>query len=314
MDTSAGENETPKKNFNIHISEDNQEQIELDDEEEEEEEDEQVVKTDLKENKEDNDKNTIDIKEENNNSNIENSNNLNNEPNNNEINGEEKKKEENNMINNIEKKSEKNNSSKEEEKIEAKNIIINNESNNNDIHIIKKEDSQIKEKDNKIIEEIKNTKEENIGEDINEVCHLYLKKGNDFNSKEIYCIPITQIKNGKRKSILQKMNVFKKPKNEVINYKIFMEENYIYLAKDIIIDKKNDALRRIYKIYNVRNILNYTCNKELNSNKYKIIFEIMNKKLINKSKEYFIDEENFKEFDEAIRKRLQKYGDKLTKI
>ena len=38
------------------------------------------------------------------------------------------------------------------------------------------------------------------------------------------------------------MNVFKKVKNEVINFMIFFEENFIYFAKDIIIDKKKGLL------------------------------------------------------------------------
>ena len=45
------------------------------------------------------------------------------------------------------------------------------------------------------------------------------------------------------------MNIFKKPKNEEIIYIIFIEENFIYFAKDIIVDKKNEDLRRIYKVY-----------------------------------------------------------------
>ena len=73
MDTSAGENEFPKKNFNIHISEDNQEQIDLGDEEEEEEEEEENSQEEKKESKNvnkiknDNDekKENIEIKDEN---------------------------------------------------------------------------------------------------------------------------------------------------------------------------------------------------------------------------------------------------------
>ena len=51
-DTSSGENEIPQKNFNVHISEDNQEQIELGDEEEEEEEEEENTPEEKKESKE----------------------------------------------------------------------------------------------------------------------------------------------------------------------------------------------------------------------------------------------------------------------
>jgi len=319
MDTSAGENDLPKKNFNIHISEDNQEQIEIDDDEEEEEEEdenEKEAKKDLKEKKEDKNenKNKIQNKEENSNNkkDIDNTNNINNEQFNNETKNKEEIKKENNIIDNTEKINEKINISKEDEEKQSNNIII-NDKDNNIINTNTKEESKQQENNIQIKEDFENIKEENIIEDINEACHLYLKKGNDFNAKEIYCIPITQIKNRKKKSILQKMNVFKKVKNEIINYKIFMEENFIYFAKDIIIDKKNDALRRIYKVYNIRNILNYTSSKESENNKYKIAFEIINKKFVNKSKEYFIEEQYFKAFNNKMVTKLKIYGDKFIK-
>ena len=321
MDTSAGEDDLPKKNFNIHISEDNQEQIEIDDDEEEEEEEDETEKEekkDLNEKKEDETENQNNIQSKveeniNNEKIIDNANNINHEKVNNETNNKEEIKQENNIINNTEKTNEKINTAKEEEGKESNNIIL-NDNINNDINTSTKEDSKPQENiDNQIKEDFENMKEENLIEDINEACHLYLKKGNDFNAKEIYCIPITQIKNRKKKSLLQKMNVFKKEKNEVINYKIFMEENFIYFAKDIIIDKKNDALRRIYKVYNIRNILNYTSSKESENNKYKIVFEMVNKKFVNKSKEYFIEEQYFKDFNNEVMKKLKIYGDKLNK-
>ena len=319
MDTSAGENDFPKKNFNIHISEDNQEQIEIDDDEEEEEEEdenEKETKKDFQEKKEDKNENqnNIQTKEENSNNkkNIDNTNNINNEQINNVTNIKEEIKKENNIIDNTEKNNEKVNTIKEEEEKDSNNIII-NDKDNNIINTNTNEESKQQENNIQIKEDSENIKEENIIEDINEACHLYLKKGNDFNAKEIYCIPISQIKNRKKKSILQKMNVFKKVKNEVINYKIFMEENFIYFAKDIIIDKKNDALRRIYKVYNIRNILNYTSSKESENNNYKIVFEIINKKYVNKSKEYFIEEQYFKAFNDKMIKKLKIYGDKFIK-
>ena len=315
MDTSAGENETPKKSFNIHISEDNQEEIEIaDDEEEEEEEDEpkQETKKELNNNEEDKDKDIIGQKEQkNNDDNIlekKDNNDLENITNNqinSKSNGEEIKKE-----NNIENDSEKNsikNIPQKDLKYDSNNINLNKE--NININDNKKEELLIETHNIQIKEEEKNNiKKENIIENINEVCHLYLKAGNDFNSKEIYCIPITQIKNRKKKSIFQKMNVFKKVKNEVINFKIFFEENFIYFAKDIIVDKKNKDLRRISKVYNIRNISNYISNKDLESNKYKIEIEIMNKKLVTKSKEYFIEEEYYKEFNDEMNKKLKLYS------
>ena len=307
MDTSAGENEIPKKSFNIQISEDNQEEIELDDEEEEEEEEnEQEKKKELKEDKKENkdkEENTIEIKEkENNNINKEDNIDQNKQKDlidNKEESKKEKEeiKEENNTIKDIDKDKEKKNISIEEEKIETNKIILND----------KKLEINANNKEEKIKNENDNKEEYLIEEDINETSHLYLKKGNVFNYKEIYCIPLTQIKNQKKKSLLQKMNIFKKPKNEEIIYIIFIEENFIYFAKDIIVDKKNEDLRRIYKVYNIRNILNYTSNKEKESNKYKIEIEIMNKKLVRKYKEYFIEENYYNEFNDIIKQKLDIY-------
>ena len=380
MDTSAGENEFPKKNFNIHISEDNQEQIDLGDEEEEEEEEEENSQEEKKESKnvnkikDDNDekKENIEIKDENKNidkeiknnenkindeiltdekdknkkeeisENIKKENideNANNDKNeeikennieNKEINennkkeemnenikkeekrneNEDKIKEENNINNNIEKIEVKNNIIKEEDKKESKekNNIINE--NNNIINIDTNEEKTNEEKK----EETTDIAELNIEEeDINETCHIYLKPGNDFNSKEMYCLPISKLKLGKKKSLFQKINVFKKAKTEIINYKIFFEDNFIYFANDIIIDKNDESMRRINKIYNIRNILNYTSNKDEENKKYKIMIEIMNKKNIKKSKEYLIEEQYFKEFNDELIKKLKLYGDKLIK-
>ena len=317
MDTSAGENETPKKSFNIHISEDNQEEIEIaDDEEEEEEEDEpeQKAKTVLKNNEEDKDNNS-NSKDNNNNKNdnnleSKNKNDLTN-INNNQINSNSNNQEiknENNISNENKNNSEKNNAHKDSNN--NSNDIISNKENRipNNNNNKKEETKEIKNKEIKENENI-NIEEEDIIKNINEVCHLYLKKGNDFNSKEIYCIPITQIKNRKKKSVLQKMNVFKKVKNEVINFKIFFEENFIYFAKDIIIDKKNKDSRRICKIYNIRNITNYSSNKEIGSNKYKIEIDILNKKFIKKSKEYFVEETYYKDFNDIMNKKLKLYVD-----
>ena len=316
MDTSAGENETPKKSFNIHISEDNQEEIEIADDEEEEEEDEpeQKAKTVIKNNEEDKDNNSYSKDNNNNNKNdnnleSKNKNDLTN-INNNQINSNSNNQEiknENNISNENKNNSKKNNAQKDSNN-NSNDIISNKENripNNNNK---KEETKEIKNKEIKENENI-NIEEEDIIKNINEVCHLYLKKGNDFNSKEIYCIPITQIKNRKKKSVLQKMNVFKKVKNEVINFKIFFEENFIYFAKDIIIDKKNKDSRRICKIYNIRNITNYSSNKEIGSNKYKIEIDILNKKFIKKSKEYFVEETYYKDFNDIMNKKLKLYVD-----
>ena len=347
MDTSSGDNELHKKNFNIQISEENQENIELGDEEEEEEEEEEVnvqeEKKDSNDNKKDNeninkkeeikekdikkDNEIINKKKEIKENDIKNDtnkiDNIDNKVISNNINNPEKItenkeeviqneiKEENININNN--NDEKNNELKSEEKKEKDNNISSDV--NKIINIEEKEEIKNIENNNEIKEISDNNNEKNIEnlDDIDESCHLYLKIGNDFNSKEIYCISLSKVRGAKKKSFLQKMNVFKKVKDEIINYVVFLDENFIYLAKDIIVDKKNDVLRRIKKIYNIRNIFNYRSEKISEENKYKIEFQTINKKNIQKTKEYFIEEQYYKEFNDTMIKKLKLFGNDIKK-
>ena len=357
-DASSGENDVPKKNYNIHISEDDQgDDIDLGDEEEEEEEEEeekekekekvkekekeQDSKEDSNNNNKENineDKNSEKNKIDNIDNNIKDVENNINKPQENIVVKKEKPKkdetkEENNKIDNIskekdnnfendnEKNTDEHNIQNEEkinakpEKEEKKELNKKISDNNNEANTIKndKEEKISPENNIKIKEISENIEKEDLEEDINEACHLSFKKGNDFNSRDIYCIPISKIKNQKKKSIFQKMNLFQKAKNDIINYLIFIEENLMYFSKDIMIDKKNDKIRRINKVYNIKNMLNYTSNKELNNNKYKLVFEIMNKKYISKTKEYFIAEEHYKEFNDELTKKLKIYGNQIIK-
>lgn len=289
------ENDTPRKNFNIHISEDNQEVFAIgDDDEEEEEEDYEEDENNKKDSKEKNNENINNIKE----------------INKNEIKSENKKEKEDKKI---EKKEENIKEEKKEEEIKNKkgNIIqedtdkdLKNNINSNLVKENNKIGENNNENNNKInIEE--NKDEENIVYNNTDTCHLYLKKGNDFNSNEILCFPI--LKNCKRKGVFKKIGFFKKPKYDLLNFKIFIDENFIYLAKDIIIDKKNIHKRRISKVLKVKNIINYSYSKGENNN-YHVIIEIINKNGILKKKEFYIDEKYFTSFNEEITKSLKLFG------
>ena len=335
---STNENETRKKNFNIHISEDNLEVFGFGDEEEEEEEDEEENVKEKKEKKspeqkdidkekdnsisqniEDNknkniisDTNKDEIKSENSNPNKDEIKNENNPIiNKDEIKGVDEKEspnikennDDNNNINNKKEqtkinKDENKSNIKEENKKEEENIINNikekdkKETNENKNNIINKENNE------------HNINRENILNNNSETCHLYLKKGNDFNSNEIYCIPVSR--NKKKKSVFQKIGLFKKPKYDLVNYKIFFDESFIYLAKDIIIDKMNISKRRINNVLKIKNIINYSYTKD--NNKYIVTIEIKNKNDIKKNKEFFIEEKYFASFNEEINKGLKLYG------
>ena len=321
--TGSGENETPRKNFNIHISEDNLEVFAVGDEEDEEEEDEEENEIkDTTEKKEEDKKEDISTKQEKNKveekpdgdaNNNEETKNFEKENNNNKIsNNEEMKNNEMNKNNNCidankeEKEKEqkdiiKNNNNLEENK---ENIQINNIINTYSEHKInenKKNIDILKEK-HKSESDIPNF--ESLIKDSNETCHLYLKKGNDFNSIEINCYPI--IRNKKKKSVFQKIGFFKKQKSDLVNYKLFFDEYFIYLSKDIIIDKKNIEKRRISNVLKIQNIINYSTTKEQNN--YRVIIEIINKNGIIKNKELFIEEKYFEAFNKDINYSLKLYG------
>ena len=344
--------ETPRKNFNIQISDDNQEIFAVGDDEEEEEEDEEEIEKEIKDKKEkenkdnineniisDNKDNKIDkeIKNENINQdikketkenknkneiisvkeeesqkqNIKNSN-LNDTHNINDVKNETKvikdnantddkevkKNDNNNISKNIEENNKKENNDNINEIKEENNI-------NNDNNIDRKEENIIND-NNKINneEKLENSINENRLNEHFETCHLCLKKGNDFNSDEIYCIPI--IRNKKKKSVLQKFGLFKKPKYDLVNYKIFFDECFIYLSKDIVIDKKNTNKRRINNVLKIKNIINFNTKKEQNN--YFVTIDIYNKNGVLKNKEFFVEEKYFEYFNKEINKSLELYG------
>ena len=339
--------ETPRRNFNIQISDDNQEIFAVGDDEEEEEEDEEENEKEIKDKKEkeskDNKNENIisddkdkkidkEIKNEYINPDIKNEA-KENENKNKDISAKEEEKQkqniknsnlnDNNSINNVknETKVNKDNTNiddKEVKKIDENNSnskIIEEKNKKENINEIKEEnninnDNNIKEENiindnNKINKEEKteNIKENTLNEHF-ETCHLCLKKGNDFNSDEIYCIPI--IRNKKKKSVLQKFGLFKKPKYDLVNYKIFFDECFIYLSKDIVIDKKNTSKRRINNVLKIKNIINFNTKKEQNN--YFVTIDIYNKNGVLKSKEFFVEEKYFEYFNKEINKSLELYG------
>ena len=340
--------ETPRRNFNIQISDDNQEIFAVGDDEEEEEEDEEENEKEIKDKKEkeskDNKNENIisddkdkkidkEIKNENINPDIKNEA-KENENKNKDISAKEEEKQkqniknsnlnDNNSINNVknETKVNKDNTNiddKEVKKIDENNSnskIIEEKNKKENINEIKEEnninnDNNIKEENiindnNKINNEenIENSIKENTLKEYFETCHLCLKKGNDFNSDEIYCIPI--IRNKKKKSVLQKFGLFKKPKYDLVNYKIFFDECFIYLSKDIVIDKKNINKRRINNVLKIKNIINFNTKKEQNN--YFVTIDIYNKNGVLKNKEFFIEEKYFEYFNREINKSLELYG------
>ena len=259
--------DTQKKNYNIHLSEDNQEIFQIgDEEEEEEEEEENEIKENLRGKKilenmnEDEEKKEIKIKNE-------------------------EKREETIGLYNI-KSSKKNDN-------ECRNINTENEI---------KEEIFDKQDENKEKMDEKNRKQEFL-QDFTDTCHLYLKKGQDFNSSDIYCFPVIRKKyiKGLFKSFLKRQKYY------FSNYLIFFVDCFIYLSKDVVVNKSYTSIRRINNIIKAQNLINFSKTRET-EDKYILTLEILNKHGIKKTKELIIEDKYFPEINEKFKEIFKIYG------
>ena len=71
---------------------------------------------------------------------------------------------------------------------------------------------------------------------------------------------------------------------------VLFDENYLYVLKDIVINKKNEKLRRINDIYDLRQLLNYNVTKKQNGFEYTLNF-ILEKNFLDRKIKKFLFEE-----------------------
>ena len=190
---------------------------------------------------------------------------------------------------------------KEEDKIEEKG--------EEEIIEIKKENPSEKEKENSE-KENQNTddkKEEgktvkvfykNSNNDKTSFCHLIFHNGFDIDisTKKIFeCYDHIN-----RRNLL----LFKKSTN--IKSFIFIEEQYMYILKDIIINKNNDYLRRINNKFDLNTLFDYNVQKE--QDKYLFTFDfIQNNNLFERNTKHLLFEEKEGEkFEELLIETLEK--------
>ena len=141
--------------------------------------------------------------------------------------------------------------------------------------------------------------------DENFSCHMMLKKGNNININDFIIFPILFME--KQKSLFYKMGMINNPSYEPKNYIFFLDEHYLYFAKDEIIQEEMDEnTRRITKIvslfdikdffndhYDEHFIIKLTIKKEMKSEK---IFR------------FYIDQKYFTEFIKLFNLKLNIYG------
>ena len=85
-------------------------------------------------------------------------------------------------------------------------------------------------------------------------CHYLLRKGVDIDITNFKCFTC-------KEQINSKILLFTKQYSKT-NTLLFIDENFMYLSKDVIINKKNENIRRISEIYDLNQLFNYSVEKK----------------------------------------------------
>ena len=154
----------------------------------------------------------------------------------------------------------------EEEIIEIKKKVIEpNKKGNPEEKEVKEDDKKDKEKDEEKAIKVIYKNENDLNDDKTSSCHIIFHKGADvdINTKKIYeCYECTSNRN---------FLLFKK--NVKIKTLIFIEEQYLYLLKDINVNKNNENIRRICNRFDLNRLFDYKIQKKENT--YLFTFEFL---------------------------------------
>ena len=281
------------KKFNIKISQDDEDEKEIDDleNEEEEEDDEENNKFEEEIKKIKNEKDKIqnivlDI--------------LNNNDKNEENNIKEEKKDEinddnenDNNINNIDKSDDN----------------INNESNSeiNNNNLSKINPPSILNNSFPVLNNENNSNIINTAFFFDETssCHIMLKKGNDININDYLIYPILFLE--RQKSLFYKMGMTNIASYEPKKYIFFLDEHFLYFAKDeIILEEMDDDIRRITKIVNLFDVKDFG----VDNNNEQFVIKLTIKKGCKEEKiiSFYIDQKYFSGFIKNFNLKLSIYG------
>ena len=140
--------------------------------------------------------------------------------------------------------------------------------------------------------------------------HLMLKKGNDFYINDFEIIPVILLE--KQKNIFYKLKMFSKVIKEPKDYLLFLDEHFLYFAKDELIEEefedfKDEYKRRISKIVSLYDLCDISFEKS-NSGRYMIKLEIKNSKGVMKMMEFSVIDYFFNIFMKKINIKLSLYG------
>ena len=205
---------------------------------------------------------------------------------------------------------EKEEKAKEKEKEDNQNKVNNDNDNKNE-----KEDSNKKEN-----KEDKDKKEEEGEEDKTVKIHY---KNDEEDYKTSFChiifhngidIDITRKKIFEcyEQSSNRKYIFFKKATK--IKTLLFIEEHYLYLLKDIIIDKTNDKLRRINNKYDINNLFDYKIKKKDNYLLFTLDFLLDDNLFERKEKNLLFEEKEGEIFENYLIDTLEKIEPLLLQL
>jgi len=136
-------------------------------------------------------------------------------------------------------------------------------------------------------------------------CHIMLKKGNDFNINDYTVIPILFLE--KQKNLFYKMGMTNIPSYEPVKYLFFLDEHYLYFAKDEIIFLETDEeTRRINKIVSLYDIKDFSTDNENDNFIIKLI--VKKDEFREKVVSFYIDQKYFSGFMKNLNLKLSIYG------
>ena len=140
--------------------------------------------------------------------------------------------------------------------------------------------------------------------------HLLLKKGNDFYINDFEIIPVILLE--KQKSFLYKIKMVSKTIKEPKDYLLFLDEYFLYFAKDELVEEefegyRDEYKRRINKVVSLYDLCDISFEKR-NGGRYMIKLEIKNSKGVLKTIEFSVIEHFFNIFMKKINIKLSLYG------
>lgn len=142
---------------------------------------------------------------------------------------------------------------------------------------------------------------------INTYCHRIRMKGSNVNISTIKCYKCFKLKT--KKNFLSSLGL-KSAKMVEVNYLMFFDEIYMYLMKDIIVDKQNMNIRHLGNRYNLYSFINISFDKIEGTKRSKlgIEYNVEAKGSEVLEKEYYFEEAMGNELFKVLEENLLSLG------